>query len=105
MIPLFELGSVHHDYYLLNIRLPIDTDLNINKNIGHIEDMHLTVIHQNGGFTMVWMGFKTTFFPIIVAVMIWFWHRVNLLSRSPALLEYMLLYLGSALTLLNCKSR
>ncbi|XP_044741826.1 protein wntless [Chrysoperla carnea] len=101
MIPLFELGSVHHDFYLLNLRLPIDTEMNMNNHLGHIEDVHLTVIHQNGGFTMVWMAFKTIFFPFIVGVMIWFWHRVTLLSRSPALLEYMLLYLGSTLTLLN----
>lgn len=33
--------------------------------------------------------------------MIWFWHRVHILQRSPVLLEYMLIYLGSALTFLN----
>lgn len=43
MIPLFELGSVHHDFYLLNLRLPIDTEMNMNNHLGHIEDVHLTV--------------------------------------------------------------
>lgn len=50
-IPLFELGSLHHDYYLLNIRLPVDTNLKMNLNIGHMYDLQLTAIFQNGGFT------------------------------------------------------
>lgn len=61
-------------------------------------------IHQNGGFTKVWVSLKTIFFPIIVAIMVWFWRRISQLSRPPALLEYMLMVLGAALTLLNCKS-
>lgn len=102
-IPLFELGSLHHDFYLLNIRLPVDTDRKMNLDIGHIKDLHLTVIYQNGGFTKVWVSLKTVFFPFIIVIMLWFWRRVHMLQRSPVLLEYMLIYLGSALTLLNSK--
>lgn len=40
-MPLFELGSLHHDYYLLNIRLP--SDLDKNQGLGHIVDLWLTV--------------------------------------------------------------
>ncbi|XP_065359860.1 protein wntless [Calliphora vicina] len=101
MIPLFELGSLHHDYYLLNLRFPIDTDMKMNLNIGHMHDLTLTAIYQNGGFTKVWLSLKTILFPFIVAIMIWFWRRVHILQRSPALLEYMLIYLGGALTFLN----
>nr|XP_045599833.1 protein wntless-like isoform X3 [Procambarus clarkii] len=106
-VPLFELGSLHHDYYLLNIRLPINTleerrESNINEDLGLLVDMWVAFIHQNGGFTKVWVSLKTIFFPTIVAIMIWFWHRISLLSRPPALLEYMLMMLGAALTLLNC---
>lgn len=100
-IPLFELGSLHHDYYLLNVRLPVDSDLKMNLDIGHIQDLHLSVIYQNGGFTKVWVSLKTIFLPFIVVIMAWFWQRVHLLQRKPALLEYMLLALGSALTFLN----
>lgn len=49
----------------------------------------------------MWVSLKTVFFPIIIGIMIWFWRRVHMLSRSPALLEYMLIYLGAAITFLN----
>ncbi|XP_064087800.1 protein wntless-like [Macrobrachium nipponense] len=108
-VPLFELGSIHHDFYLLNVRLPIRTEEEmekglgpINNGIGHVADMWVVFIHQNGGFTKVWVSLKTIFFPTIVAIMAWFWHRISQLSRPPALLEYMLMLLGVALTILNC---
>lgn len=101
MIPLFELGALHYDYYLLNLRFPIDSDMHMNLNIGHMHDLTLTAIYQNGGFTKVWLSLKTVLFPFIVAIMVWFWRRVHILQRSPALLEYMLIYLGGALTFLN----
>ncbi|EZA48129.1 Protein wntless [Ooceraea biroi] len=99
VVPLFELGSLYHDYYLLNIRLPADTDK--NQGLGHIVDLWLTAINQNGGFTKVWVSLKTVYFPVVLCVLAWYWRRVHMLSRSPALLEYMLLALGSALTFLN----
>ncbi|XP_011161073.1 protein wntless [Solenopsis invicta] len=99
VMPLFELGSLYHDYYLLNIRLPADT--NKNQGLGHIVDLWLTAINQNGGFTKVWVSLKTIYFPVVLGVLTWYWRRVYMLSRSPALLEYMLLALGSALTFLN----
>lgn len=102
-IPLFELGSLHHDFYLLNVRLPVDTHSKMNLNIGHIKDLELSLIYQNGGFTKVWVALKTVFLPMIIGIMVWFWRRVHMLQRSPVLLEYMLIYLGSALTLLNSK--
>ncbi|XP_037933683.1 protein wntless [Teleopsis dalmanni] len=101
MIPLFELGALHHDYYLLNLRFPLDSDMKLNLNVGHMHDLTLTAIYQNGGFTKVWLSLKTILFPFVVLIMIWFWQRVHILQRSPALLEYMLIYLGSALTFLN----
>lgn len=100
-IPLFELGSLYHDYYLLNLRLPIDTELQMNPHADHIADVWLAAINQNGGFTKIWVALKTIFFPFVIGVMIWYWRRIHMLSRSPALLEYMLLYLGAALTFLN----
>lgn len=105
VIPIFELGSIHHDYYLLNVRIPVDNERKMNLDIGFINDLHLSTIYQNGGFTKVWMALKSVFFPLIVAVMIWFWNRVHQLQRKPVLLEYMLIYLGASLTFLNCKKK
>ncbi|OAD53292.1 Protein wntless [Eufriesea mexicana] len=58
-------------------------------------------INQNGGFTKVWVSLKTIYFPIVLCVLTWYWRRVHMLSRSPALLEYLLLALGIALSFLN----
>lgn len=101
VIPLFELGSLHHDFYLLNIRLPVYEGKQTNRGIGLVEDLWLVAIHQNGGFTKVWVSLKSVFFPIVIGIMFWFWKRVHQLSRSPALLEYMLIFLGVALSILN----
>nr|NVI79995.1 wntless [Cucujiformia] len=54
-----------------------------------------------GGFTKVWVSLKTLFFPIIVGIMVWFWRRVHMLSRTPALLEYMLISLAGTLAFLD----
>jgi hypothetical protein len=106
MLNMFELGSLHHDYYLLNVRLPsIFTEdgrqFGKNEDIGELVDIHLSAIIQNGGFTKIWVGMKTLLFPAIVLEMIWFWRRIKMLPRESTLLEKMLFALGSALTLLN----
>ncbi|CAL1290351.1 unnamed protein product [Larinioides sclopetarius] len=89
VLPLFELGSVHYDYYLINIRVPIDFTgkTPLNEGIGRIDDMWLVLIHQNGGFTKVWVSLKTIFFPVVVLILIWYWKRINLLCRAPILVE------------------
>ncbi|XP_032597483.1 protein wntless [Drosophila grimshawi] len=101
IIPLFELGALHHNFYLLNLRFPMDTPKQMNLQFGHMHDLTLTAIHQNGGFTQVWLVLKTLLFPFVIGIMMWFWRRVHILQRSPALLEYMLFYLGGALSFLN----
>lgn len=102
-IHLFELGSLHHDYYLLNIRLPVDSQLKLNLNIGHIKDLQLTLIYQNGGFTKVWLGLKSFFCPFLSAIMFWFKNRLKQLKRTPVVIESTLICLGTALTVLNCE--
>ena len=78
-IPLFDLGSLHHDYYLVNLRIPgaVDFDghsLIDNDKLGKLIDLWMIAIHQNGGFTKVWLGLKTFFFPAIV-LELWWMHR------------------------------
>lgn len=48
LVPMFELGSLHHDFYLLNIRLPIHTDKEpwgpgTNEDLGRLIDMWVVV--------------------------------------------------------------
>lgn len=45
-IPLFELGSLHHDFYLLNLRLPVDTERQMNQHVGHVSDIWLAVSYK-----------------------------------------------------------
>ena len=40
---MFELGSVHYDHYLLNVRLPSFNDEPINAEIGKIVDLNMAV--------------------------------------------------------------
>lgn len=48
-VPMFELGSLHHDFYLLNIRLPIHTEKEqqwpggTNEDLGRLADMWVVV--------------------------------------------------------------
>ena len=105
-IPLFDLASLHHDYYLINLRIPSIYDydgqeISINDKLGKLVDLWLIAIYQNGGFTKVLVTLKTIFFVAVIAVMAWMYKRLQLLPRSPTLLEKMLLALGFSLTLLN----
>lgn len=99
LLHAFEISSVHHHYYLLNLRLPPSQKKNIN--IGQIDDISLVTIHQNGGFTYVWFSIKTAVFPCVLIVLIWFWRRIRMLCRPPNLLERTLFALGITMTMLN----
>lgn len=106
-----ELAGVAHKYFLINLRLPVNDT--VNTGIGEIKDIYVVVsvillielhirkrltlqhfdflfsksIHQNGGFTKVWISMKTVFSPWIVVGTAWYWHRIRLTGRPPVLLE------------------
>ena len=106
ILPLFELGSLHHDYYLLNLRLPAVYDhdgreISVNQDLGKLADIWLAGIHQNGGFTKVWVSMKTIFLPVVFIELLWFRKRLQQLPRSPNILEKSLMFLGVTLTILN----
>lgn len=102
VLSFFELGSCHHDYYLVNLRLPVLANSSVNHGLGIIDDMWLVEIHQNGGFTKVWFSIKTVMFPLVLGILIWYWRRVLQQERATNLLERTLMALGLAMTLLNC---
>ncbi|GMT16553.1 hypothetical protein PFISCL1PPCAC_7850 [Pristionchus fissidentatus] len=106
-LDLFELGSNNYPFYLMNIRIPIDREACIrdasspNCQIGKINSLNLVAIHQNGGFTMVWLWLKTLLSPIVIAAVYWFNRRLSLLPRQKLLLEKAILSLGVALIVLD----
>lgn len=61
----------------------------------------MAAIHQNGGFTKVWLLLKTVFFIITLFTLIWYWNRLQQLSRKTTLLERTIIMLGLAITQLN----
>lgn len=96
-IPFFEIGSVHYEEYLVNIRLPPKD----NSNFGQVSEVHFVEIHQNGGFTKVWFTIKTIVAPISIIILTWFARKVKKLSRDPNLLEKALFSLGVVTAVLN----
>lgn len=101
ILPFFELGSCHYDYYLVNIRIPVHEHKSTNLGIGKLQDIWLFAISQTGGFTKVWLSLKTVMFLLLLPCLVWFWHRIMLLERGPNLLERTLFSLGIALSTLN----
>ncbi|GMS85563.1 hypothetical protein PENTCL1PPCAC_7738 [Pristionchus entomophagus] len=107
-LDLFELGSNNYPFYLLNVRIPIDREAcardpvsTPNCQIGMINALHVVAIHQNGGFTMVWLWLKTILCPAVLAALYWFNRRLSLLPRHCLLLEKAILALGAALVVLD----
>ncbi|MFH4976500.1 hypothetical protein AB6A40_003209 [Gnathostoma spinigerum] len=106
-IDLFELGSNPYPFYLINIRLPVDPVLcrhdpkGPNCAIGRIKDLRLIAIHQNGGFTAVWLWMKTFVTPFVIIAVCWYWRRIGALNRRPYLIEYSIFTLGLSLAILD----
>ncbi|PAV87709.1 hypothetical protein WR25_03748 [Diploscapter pachys] len=107
MMDLFELGHSSHAFYLLNIRIPIDQAAcrynpnSPNCQIGLLKSLRVIEIHQNGGFTMVWLWMKTLLSPLILACLFWFWNRISQLVRRPLLLEKAIFSLGISMAVLD----
>lgn len=100
LIQLFELQSLYYDYYLINLRF-IPNEAQQSDNFGFLNDLSLVAIHQNGGFTKIWLSLKTFFTIMTLLTLIWFTKRLRQLHRETTLLEKTLVILGFALTQLN----
>ncbi|VDM27821.1 unnamed protein product, partial [Toxocara canis] len=104
---LFELGSNPYPFYLINLRLPVDQETcrrdpkGPNCAIGRISDLRIIAIHQNGGFTAIWLWLKTFVSPIVIAAVSWYWNRIVGLNRFPCLLEKAIFALGLSLAILD----
>ncbi|CAE17879.1 Protein wntless homolog [Caenorhabditis elegans] len=107
MLDLFELGSSSYPFYLINIRIPINQQAcqfdnkSANCQIGKLTGLRLIEIHQNGGFTLVWLWTKTFMTPVVAICLWWYYNRINQLARNPLLLERAILLLGLSLVILD----
>lgn len=103
MIELFELQSLHYDYYLINFEIRDETVLT-NRSTqfpGRLSEITGVAIHHNGGFTQIWLALKSIYFVMTLSTLIWYCNRLNCLNRKTTLIERLLIGLGSALTQLN----
>uniref|UniRef100_A0A7E4UTP9 Protein wntless homolog n=1 Tax=Panagrellus redivivus TaxID=6233 RepID=A0A7E4UTP9_PANRE len=106
-IDLFELGANPYPFYLLNIRLPVNRTAcaidpsGPNCGIGLISDLRVIAIHQNGGFTAIWLWMKTIVSPLAILATLWYYKRVSALNRPKYLIEKAILALGVALCVMD----
>jgi hypothetical protein len=101
-IQLFELQSLHYDYYLINFELRDDKSSNKSFRFpGRLNEVTGVAIHHNGGFTQVWLIIKSLFFVLTSATLVWYLRRLMRLNRKTILIERLLIGLGAALTQLN----
>lgn len=103
LLHLFQLGSVPHKRYLINLRLPVDIaeDGSIYNRFGNAEEMSVIAIRQNGGFTKVWTSLKSVMTVLMIFPVVWFWRRIKLLERKPLLIEKAIFSLGISMLFLN----
>ncbi|CAJ0955499.1 unnamed protein product, partial [Mesorhabditis belari] len=107
-LDFFEIGYVPFPFYVMNIRIPIDREgcardpkNTANCDLGELVGLNMVVIHQNGGFTMVWAWMKTIVVPFLFLTVRWYWDRVQSLARPPLLLEKAIFALGVSTTVLD----
>uniref|UniRef100_A0A0N4ZG27 Protein wntless homolog n=1 Tax=Parastrongyloides trichosuri TaxID=131310 RepID=A0A0N4ZG27_PARTI len=106
-VDLFELSSNPYPFYLLNIRIPVtDETCKLNPKapncaLGLIDEIRFITIHQNGGFTYIWLLIKTLITPFIAYGNYWYFKRINNLNRPRYLVEDCILTLGVSTLLLD----
>lgn len=72
-----------------------------SDNFGFLSNLWMVAIHQNGGFTQVWLALKLFFTVITLATLFWYCRRLGQLGRETNLLERTLVALGLGITQLN----
>ena len=98
---LFELQSVYYDYYLINVHVLGHENSDDDESAALLKNLNFVTIHQNGGFTKIWLLMKSIFFFITLATLLWYYQRIKQLNRPPNLIEKNLFVIGAAITQFN----
>ena len=98
-MPLFELGNVFYNHYLINIQLP--HRLGVNNKVPRLESLYVFEIHQNGGFSKIYIGQKTVICPIVLLATILYIRQVKKHDRSPLLITKVISGFGIATVIYN----
>eukprot|EP00116_Pleurobrachia_bachei_P019331 sb/3479593/ len=100
-IGLFELGSVYYKpYYLVNLQLP-SKEGRYNAKLPRISSVHIVEIHQNGGFTKLWIAQKSIIFPVLVVACALFQRQIIRARSSPLLINRVIQWLGFVNVIVN----
>eukprot|EP00731_Ephydatia_muelleri_P017966 Em0011g6a len=102
--PLFELGSCHHQHYLINIvfpSLPLGDIIDDFRGLAPLSGVIIYEVHQTVGFTRLWFTIKAVLFPVVLVMLCWLMNRMSSQTRSLALTEKSLVFMGISLTVYN----
>jgi len=98
-VPLYELGSVFYNYYLINLQLPVRN--HYNTNIRRLDHLSITEIHQNGGFTKVYVGQKSVVCPLLLVATLLFIRQTYHIPGPGLLVNKVITALGFVNVLFN----
>ncbi|KAL5253393.1 hypothetical protein ACHWQZ_G013245 [Mnemiopsis leidyi] len=99
-VSLFELGSVFYAQYLVNLQLPQRDGL--NNDLPRIAGLEITEIHQNGGFTKVWVAQKSVMCPLLLLATLLFRRQVKRYEiHSPLLITKVITAIGVTNVIFN----
>ncbi|CAI8005984.1 Protein wntless [Geodia barretti] len=100
---LFELGSVYHPQYLVNVAFPYLplSSLPQYRGLAPLNKLALYVVHQTMAFTDLWFTLKCVLFPVSLVTLCWLLWRLAGNSSMLNLTHKSLVFMCAALTAYN----
>jgi hypothetical protein len=100
---LFELGSVYHPQYLVNVAFPYLplSSLPQYRGLAPLNKLALYVVHQTMAFTDLWFTLKCVLFPVSLVTLCWLLWRLAGNSSMLNLTHKSLVFMCASLTAYN----
>ncbi|XP_065905012.1 protein wntless-like [Dysidea avara] len=89
-IQLFELGSVHHSFYLINVNFdpfPLEKTIPDHRGLGPVKEINMLEIHHSGGFTIIFLGLKSIMLLVTSVIFIYYQWHMSALNRPANVIE------------------